>query len=456
YPLDLTAGYELLQLDTDAHTTDTFNDPTRLSGALSKVQEIQMISADDLLLTPGDTLSTQAWEAWYPSTMRRLLSPDQRIEGSESLFAPWFSWRESILEWPEWPGLTGTSGSVRNDQLHPFLRNIAGQFRGDLVLEYDAPAAVRIFMEYQATLQTSPPIQPGDLTALINGTPAGPDPYGWGILQRFGLSATLMLQNKDGDFVAGDELINAMRFVIFLNPDLALYRKHVFVEQLYQRGRSVSLEEGATDNDALLGIIQMSLRPVILPKRAYTQITIRRTDTSENTQGEADDDVAAELSFSHPSPFSVINQSDSAAGQTEIEPELDEDGLLVPVKRTFDLPLNGTTNILIRSRMIEGQDPVQVVLVNADQGLEIEENSFLATDDLATYFTVPLDSLVTDIATSSTEESTQWLRLKRYAESLNSTDPAIPDDQKINVPASGEALEKQLPEILSWLQRFMD
>ncbi|MEM8487755.1 MAG: hypothetical protein AAF564_19545 [Bacteroidota bacterium] len=529
YPLDLTAGYDLLQLDIDAHTTDTFNEASRLAEALQQIQEIQMISADDLLLTPGDTLSTQTWEAWYPSTIRRLLTPEERIEGSESMFAPWYSWRESILEWPAWPGLTDAAGSVRDEQLHPFLRTIEGAFKGEAVVEFEwedpvlnasaildtlrntmasggtladdaafrfaeveagiefrfrhqddilsftarlEAGKVSIYMSYRATLQTSPPLQPGDLNALINNTPAGPDPYGWGILQRFGLSATLSLQNEAGDIVTGEELINAIQFVLFLQPELdttppdnsesteAGYRRFVCIEQLYQRNKSVSLEDGTTEPDALLGIIQISLRPVVVPKREYKRITIRRKAGLD----ESISDLRAHLVFTHQEPFSMIDQANAAAGQTTVEPEFAEDGTTpIPVKQTFQLPLSGTTNILIRCRRSAGDDAFAVGLsqdeadIADNANIEIEQNSFFATDDLATYFTVPLDALTDEISSAGfTEEQEQWLRLKRYAESLNSTDPDVPDDQKINFPASGDAFSTQLPEILAWLQRFMD
>jgi|GEM_PF-4813604 len=510
YPLDLTASYDLLQLDTDAHTTDTFKDQERLSEALTKVQEIQMISAEDLLLTPGDTLSTQAWEAWYPSTMRRLLKPDERIEGSEALLSPWFSWRDSILDWPEWEGLTDTEGSVRDQQLHPFLNDIASRFKGEPVHTYPGdtldpldilvelrssmdpngsfppdtalsyieslPGAEIQFIEnnrtvfitrlengqintysaYRGTLQTHPAIQPGDLTALLNGTPQGPDPYGWGILQRFGLCATLSLQNNDGDIISGDELLNAIQFVVFLEHNLSTYRKYLFVEQLYQRNKSISLSQSKTENDALLGIIQLSLRPSVLQVRDYKKITLSRSAEADETLSQ----LQAAVIIDHSLPYSLIDQSDMAAGQADIDPELDEDGTVVPVKRTFLIPLNGSTDILIRSRDLstfgaalaefeEGKNNNDVILINVQD--------FQPTDDLATYFTVPADELAESISADlASQERTHWLRLKRYAESLNSTDPEVPDTQKIDLPTSGEDLDKALPEVLSWLQRFMD
>ncbi len=68
----LYAGYRLLMLDADAHTTDDFSEPHRLATSVRPVQEIQMLPDDDRWLTPGDTLATGQWEAWYPSHLLRI------------------------------------------------------------------------------------------------------------------------------------------------------------------------------------------------------------------------------------------------------------------------------------------------------------------------------------------------------------------------------------------------
>jgi hypothetical protein len=66
YPLDLHAGYQLLELDIDAHTNETFEDPVKLADALRNIQDIQMLPGEDLLLTPGDTLATTSGKLGIP------------------------------------------------------------------------------------------------------------------------------------------------------------------------------------------------------------------------------------------------------------------------------------------------------------------------------------------------------------------------------------------------------
>ncbi|OQY36278.1 MAG: hypothetical protein B6I38_00020 [Anaerolineaceae bacterium 4572_5.1] len=194
YPLDLNAGYELHQLDADAHTTEVFDDPQKLTAALRRLQEIQMLPSEDLLLTPGDTWTTDQWEAWYPSALLRRRGKAQFPDGGESQtpYGPWYSWRESILVWPDWPGLTDVASDAdakRIDALHPFLMG--------LVTTLDEnPSNLPNLKTYNVDLQLSPPMQPVDLAGFMNTTAPKSDPYGWGILQRFGLSVSFTLRRE--------------------------------------------------------------------------------------------------------------------------------------------------------------------------------------------------------------------------------------------------------------------
>ncbi|MCA9873864.1 MAG: hypothetical protein KC441_09420, partial [Anaerolineales bacterium] len=55
YPLSMNAGYHVLELDIDAHTTQTFLDKELLGKALRTIQDVQLLPANDLTLTPADT-----------------------------------------------------------------------------------------------------------------------------------------------------------------------------------------------------------------------------------------------------------------------------------------------------------------------------------------------------------------------------------------------------------------
>ena len=180
YPVDLHAGYEILELDIDAHTEETFNDAEKLAQVLRRIQDVQLIPGQDTLLTPGDTLTPNQWEAWYPSTMVRKTLP--RPEGSNLPFGAWYSWRESLLEWPEWPALEaqreGQGG--RPALFHPCLQAILEMLEEN----------------YTVDVQTSPPTQPTTFADFLTATAPKSDPYGWGVLQRLGLSVTFSLRRS--------------------------------------------------------------------------------------------------------------------------------------------------------------------------------------------------------------------------------------------------------------------
>ncbi len=439
YPLELNAGYHLLQLDIDAHTDDTFDDPAKLANALKTIQEVQMLPADDLLVTPGDTLTTNQWEAWYPSSMLRQKSPEKRAEGSQIAKSPWYSWRESILEWPTWSGLTDLGDRVgeRSQSLHPFLQAI--------IEELDKT--------FNIDLQVSPPMQPGNFPAFMKLTAPKADPYGWGILQRLGLTVAFSLRDeKNHEIVTGEKLLTALKEALDARQaNFAEYTKHLHVELLFQPGRSVESEpKNEVDANSLLATVQLSLRPVTRKYLQYGKVKIT---------GPASAEVTLELSLT--APCSMINQSDSASGQIELQPDVK------PVKRTITLPLNGETHLLFRSSTLpsiaiasnSNPKPQPSIAIAAstdskDIKLGVVE-SFLATDELSTYFTVP-QTLALDFSDASRLAGQQWFRLKCYLESLNSTDPNVSADAKINIPTTEKDIQSLLSDFLGWSQRFLD
>jgi len=205
YPLDLNAGYHLYELDADANTTATFKDAEKLRDVLRDIQEVQMLPAEDLLLVPGETLAVSQWEAWYPSIIKRLRSRELRAaKRSKTVLGPWFSWRDSMLNWPP-PALREddfTSGVFSVDLLsqiakrklamHPALRNVV-------------TALERIFT---VDLQNSPPLQPTTLDDFFASTSTATDPYGWNVLQHFGLSIAFTVRKRSsGDLITGDDLL---------------------------------------------------------------------------------------------------------------------------------------------------------------------------------------------------------------------------------------------------------
>ncbi|HMV51585.1 MAG TPA: hypothetical protein PKD31_27835, partial [Blastocatellia bacterium] len=95
----------------DAHTAETLdNPPPDFLERLRRVQELVVLSPENMKLTPADNLTANQWEAWYPSAVHRrqlraeakeAVPPQQSPQQSEAAFSPWNSWRESYLVWPD-------------------------------------------------------------------------------------------------------------------------------------------------------------------------------------------------------------------------------------------------------------------------------------------------------------------------------------------------------------------
>lgn len=545
YPLELNAGYHLFELDADAHTTETFADSVKLNNALRKLQEVQMLPAEDLLLHPSDTLNTSQWEAWYPSTiLRERTKAKKQEQNSETPHGPWYSWRESMLEWPEWPGLTDAEtgqGGTRADALHFFLQDLIYTLTDDDGVRYQAKdnngTPQELPLTFNADLQTSPPMQPVDFNGFLNSTARAADPYGWGILQRFGLSATLALryaqslhvtgeaEHREGELVGGQKLLEKLGFSLekyqeqslffkitdatnlpaeirqklsalknqvffgrakfipalknalgegltdvlladILNkaqvkdgPKFVDFYKYLHVELLVQPDRRVELDEAQFSADALLAIVQLSLRPAIRQRLKYGSVTIAGT-------GGAKVDVLV----TPKTATSVIKQTETNLGQKqpdkddekpsaaeneqlELEPEI-KDGQ--PVKRTISLklPPNGVASLLFR-----GAEMPEVAVsgdANAITEFDSSPQSFSPRDERSTYFSIDTAALAqTFVADNALAK--QWMNFKRYAEALTSTpQPVSEGNPKIVVPTEPDKLKDALPDYLAWAQRFFD
>jgi hypothetical protein len=522
YPLHLSAGYELLELDIDAHTNITLTVPAQLAAVLRPIQDVQMLPADDLILTPGDTLVTTQWEAWYLSTqlrrqIRAAMPGDMPLDGSETPFSPWFSWRESLLVWPAWPAVeTGR----RNTILHPLLENLIQ------ALQITAQDPPEVEDKYIVDIQGFPPLQPMTFTDFRRATTPAADPYGWGALQRFGLSLTLSLrQDGSSNLVTGAALLGAIQKGLtkaLAQSDDPAIAKHLHVELLFQAGESVALQPGTTAAEALLGLVQISLRPVPMQYLRYSVILLK---------GPANAEIALVINLVAErctliEQANVAGRGQQARGKPgEKQIELENAG--EPLIHRVVLPLNGATAVLLRSTALFSANvpntnriglrlkldkalddaivaqlvnyPATYVLVNPNQAYLVLETGltnlaplqrealrtllgpdnfaafdqallvefqppveFEPTDEYATYFLPPTDQLIATISSASNAEVTkQWLRFKRYAESLNSSgrDTGAPTaEPRIVVPTSASELhdDNLLAQVLSWSQRFFD
>ncbi|MER6808929.1 hypothetical protein ABT299_06600 [Spirillospora sp. NPDC000708] len=500
YPLELNAGYRLHELNIDAATTDTFAGAARLAAELRLRQEVQMVPGDDLPLVPGDTLNTSQWEAWYPGAVQRRRAPDPSAQGVQEERGPWYSWQDSYLEWPEWQGVTQPGGR-RTTPMHPLLARLVERLRALRPGSTTDPQG-HITDGYAAALQLSPPTLPNGLAGFLASCPPGADRYGWGALQRLGLSVTFSLHDPDTGAVRGPKLLELLKGLFATlesttapaDPDAAAFaalRRHLHVELLFQPGRSIQLGERPAAGDDLLALVQISLRPAVRQRLRYRAVTIT---------GRSNADV--EVRFALSAPCSLVNRPDSGAGQVELQPQP------APVARTVRLPLNGESALLLRGATLPvtievrpqarltadptpfdpavaplldydasrkllsahtmlSADQVKLVRaalapadVQAADGLAgtVRTEDFGPTDERTHHFTVATDALAAVFATpdDTAPERVQWLRLKYYLETLNSNDPKVPDTGKVTLSTDEAGIAKALPDVLAWTTRFFD
>lgn len=291
YPLDLHAGYQLVQLDADDVTNLTLNDATRLSSALHTLQEIQMAPASDLPLLPADTLATSRWEAWYPSAVRRGRNPKSPDDFSGRIGPkPWYSWRDTLLEWPFRPPTTA------QNLVHPFLQALIDELERSYLVE----------------TQAVPLAQAKDLAAFMTATAPRGDLYGWGVLQQLGLSVTLIIRdNATREPLANAATRTAVRdalAALSADPNFAMhYARALHVELLFQPGRSIEDTVEDAQTDALLVAVQISLRPTLTQTHHYARWKLSATPS-----------LPVDLLLRLLTPASLINLSDPATGQREL------------------------------------------------------------------------------------------------------------------------------------------
>jgi hypothetical protein len=233
HPLAIHARYQVYEYAVFDHVaeklrpddTPTIDFPAWASNAsLQKVQEVDLLPSGDKRNAPTAIGDPQAWEAWYPSTSQRLLLKKQQLADktwpadSNARYGAWYSFRESVLEWPALTGLVEEIKDTNNKVIefrrlcgfHPYLENVAaylGRTRvGELLPNFfveTGPQPPRIddrtnAPDYNPVTYKQEPT-PGARDKYLANTAPEVDPYGWGVLQRMGLAMGLRVRDRKND-----------------------------------------------------------------------------------------------------------------------------------------------------------------------------------------------------------------------------------------------------------------
>jgi hypothetical protein len=466
YPREYHAGYDLFEYDADARPADVLNQPGdnplvfdawSQDAGLRHVQRFEMLPADLLLTTPSDTADPQKWEAWYPSTVRRraevLRTPRER--GSQSVYSPWFSWRESVLAWPD-PGPRIERRSPANDRWvlrakKPIHAGLQAIIDGVIArLEADQPRGV---IEVLGPV----PASPKTWAEFMAATNAEVDPYGWSVLQRLGLAASFTLRDGFGDPIPLGDLGDDKSFLFHLLAEVnaadAELKQHLYVELLYQPAKATRLGRDESPSagepiepDELLAVVQLSLRPKVKQVLRYHRYVARFPADAVRCTMTVDPHASN-------TRVSVVVKGFNADQVIGVEAA----GLKLQLERT------GRQEVVILARY-DGTNPPAIALSEfkfADgmerqvAGNPIAEAPFDILDGDSRYFS----SSPKDVAASLTLPQ-HWKNLQDLVEALNPRELG-PSDLTLklpNLPAANAEPDELLAfgEIMAWLQRFFD
>ncbi len=241
----LTAGYHVFRLDVDAHTVATFESPRRIADAARLLDEVRLQRPDALALDPADTATPGLWRT-FPTPPRPELFPEGRI-----------------LAWPGW---SVDPEPTVEAILHPILQKLVVELRAgndDIIVGLQ---------------QGRPVIESGTEEFMTTFGP-GADPDGWALLQFLGLSVTISMRrrsdNSPVDGASIDRRIAAVLPAVVSavtdkalgegdGPVLASICQHLRIERLYQPGAASAIEPGDVPPEALLAMVQVSLRPQLV------------------------------------------------------------------------------------------------------------------------------------------------------------------------------------------------
>lgn len=277
-------------------------------------------------------------------------------------------------------------------------------------------------------LNPLPIVKTDNLELLQKQTSPPQDPYGWNTLKLLGLSVAFALRReRTGEVLAPDDAQKTVREKLRKlqtdEPDLwNKIERNLFVEFLFQPGRSVRLKTEMTEPKAedLLSLVQISLRPAIRQHYRYYVCKVR---------GESNKPKDVTINLSPDTVCEFIELTRNAARRVLRN---------VENKTEIVVPASGTGILLFRSA--SNTPPVI-----PNQTL-IE---FLPTDWLSLNFDAPLDQWQENFENHETIAAA-WQRFACYLLRLNSLGGA----DTIEMPTPGKSSE--ISAMLAWLDRFFE
>jgi hypothetical protein len=332
-PIELHAKYQVFEFDADAKTAETLDIPDGTTmdvavwgqqAGLRLVQEVELMPPDDLALNPADAANPVAWDVWTPATSRRILLRRAMIANrtwpektDPTQLGPWFSWRDSYLDWP--PPSNPPKVDPSNRRNWPFHALLRAAFERLVSLPDGPPPAgsawplgkysfeisrtTRADQKKSDPSKPAPPLgggtpvnpypdpnnpqpktksantpkPPSPLGAFLAANAPGSDPHGWSILDRMGLAVGFRVRlRKTGTYVIGADLTALVQFLIS-GLKATLVNANLPDKSTHKPGDPITLNVAAVDDQVryilLDGTADPTKSPVAVPKGTTVQVT---------------------------------------------------------------------------------------------------------------------------------------------------------------------------------------
>lgn len=311
----------------------------------------RVVPTDAILASqvPGTMADVQNWEAQYPRFARSVEFLTKENVAPRDMTAEWpgwFSWAESELAWPLpapfgdlialpaspkpesdptpkerlaiWRDL---GRSISKMHLHEFLATLIGHVA--------AAGGVGADVRFGVQLIAGQPVPVKDPIKWLAANTATLDPYGWTALSHLGLGVTFALRDPfTGLLLPQDDTLSEIRRALAEvsriagqagNPiadDVNALLAHVQIDLPIQHLRAYRSDDSAPAlPDVALNMVQISVRPLPLPRARYSVLTIEKLPAVDGEVADVDVTPATRLDLIFPRKERAAISVDPAKGE---------------------------------------------------------------------------------------------------------------------------------------------
>ena len=367
----------------------------------------------------------------------------------------------------------------RTRPCHPFLQRVV-----TLLTQPPAKGAAPV-------VELNPPPARVDddqsLDNLLSGTSPQSDPYGWGILRRFGLAVAFRLRNSDGTYVEASDLFTAVEGAVTqalgeIDPKQTL-APFVHVDHLFQAGQRYRLarHEGdkATDSPLygnLLALVMVSLRPTIQQRFTYQRVVIPRPTPDPSAGAAAVANVTINVNKAVGASYELrvgndnTGSSDGSQSQNSTAATTLATGSTVQLTIPFPPTGGGSSQtagdeIVLLFRAIDFQN-MTVTLKNNGGSTTLTFAPFTPTDLDSTYFEAPDESYLIDPQPTASNptpttnaqdlDAPFWTPLGQYIAGMRPVNaPNATSSAGVAWPPNDPNADRTF-DVLNWVARFFD